>query len=182
MQRPGYFVVWAFATALGPAALAQSGAEGADSIPLATCSHVAGSASYRACAFWLDGNRLRRGSHGEVIARTGLFHIMPLHRHVVGDSAQAYARSFARDTRRANVLVATGVVFQAAALLVLQSYECRSDPILGYCTTQDDEYGFASAALLLTAAGFTFASIPFTLRARRHAARAVLWHNERFAR
>ena len=169
------FVVGAFVClAMVPAASAQTSAP---------CSApVASSADYGRCALWVDGNRLRQGKSGEVVTKTGFFSSMRLTDHVIGDSAQAYARSYARNTRRATTLQLIGGVLLGAAYIVADSYDCDPEPSFGFCTTGDDNYVFSTIALTVGAIGFNIASVPFTLRARRHAAQAVLWHNERFAR
>jgi hypothetical protein len=172
---PARFVVGAFVClAMVPAASAQSSAP---------CSApVASSADYGRCALWLDGNRLRQGKTGEVVTKTGFFSPMRLTDHVIGDSAQAYARSYTRNTRRATTLSLIGTALIAAAYIVADSYDCDPEPSFGFCTTGDDNYVFTTVALAVGGIGFTIAGVPFTLRARRHASQSVLWHNERFAR
>jgi hypothetical protein len=155
----------------------------ANAQPDASCTaSVAASGEYGRCALWLDGNRLKRGKSGETLTRPGFLRPMRLLDHVTGDSAQAYARSYARNTRTATTLSLIGTALLAAAYIVADSYDCDPEPSFGFCTNGDDNYVFTTIALTVGAIGFGIASAPFTLRARRHAAQAVLWHNERFAR
>ena len=160
---------------------------GIDSATTATAATVCAPnespvSSYVNCALWYDGRELRRGSDGAIIERPGFWGTMHLARHLVGDSAQSYARSFERNTRRSQALNLTGFVLFLAGSSLLRSYECRPEPTFGYCTTRDDEYVMGSALLMGAGAVAWVVSAPFTLRAKRAAARAVWWHNAGFAR
>jgi hypothetical protein len=138
--------------------------------------------SYVQCALWYDGRELRRGSDGAIIERPGFWGTMSLTRHLVGDSAQAYGRSFERNMGRSRALSLTGMALFIAGTSVFNAYECRPEPTFGHCTTRDDEYVMGSALLIGAGTVALIVSVPFTIRATRSAARAVWWHNAGFAR
>ena len=138
--------------------------------------------NYVECAYWLDGGRLRQGRQGEVVAKAGFFNPMPLERTLLGDSAHVYARAYERSTRRSYALGITGLVLEVAGFVVMTQYRCHPEPTFGLCTARDDDYLIPAGALVVAGTAFTFASIPFTVRARRQASQAVMWHNARFAR
>lgn len=131
---------------------------------------------YRRCALMFEGNKVRRGSDGVVVAGQGLFGPPHLTRIVVGDSAMAYARLF---ERRSN---------QSMALLFLGGV------VIGLSATQADcsgqysgcayDWGFGSPAFAMLLGGGILTGIGahFQIRATRAGAKAVWWHNERFAR
>jgi hypothetical protein len=139
-------------------------------------------AQYARCALWLDGLTLRRGADGEAMSKGGLFGPMKLEMHLEGDSARSYARAYYRNAKRANFLNWGAVVFELAGLIVARSYRCDPDPVFHYCTRTDDSYTMGSFALLFGGMTMQLASLPFANRARSQAAKAVLWHNAKFAR
>ena len=127
--------------------------------------------SYRACAVRLEpswgGPRLVQGIQGQTVGSLGIFRTN-LSVLESTDSSAAYVRSFRRAHRASTMLAFVGSV--ATVVFV---HTARDDEFLTG-TTPLVSAGVAAVAL--------YASLPFTLKAQRSLARAIWWHNERFAR
>jgi hypothetical protein len=144
------------------------------------CADSAGVGLYGHCALWLDGNVVRRGAAGEIVARPGFFRPMRLARLVSGDSARIYAARYETNTRRSIVLGAASTLLFVAAYVIADSYDCARR-IFGICSRSDDADAVSVAALAIGSGLALIASVPFSIRARRAGARAIWWHNARFA-
>ena len=144
---------------------------------IVACRDTATTGLYRRCALWLDGNSVRRGEEGLVVARPGFFTPIRLSRVVAGDSALWYAHRFEHRSRQAAFF---GVIGALALAGTLSSSNCVSGGAFG-CGAWDTHRGTA-LGLLVGGTVFSIAGVHFQVQARRAGAKAVWWNNERFAR
>ena len=144
------------------------------------CRDSTADSSYHHCALWVDGTRVRRGMHGDVVARPGFLHPARLTRVVAGDSARVYAARYETNAWRAGALQFASTVLLVSAWVIAQTQNC------GYpfeaCSSADDDQLIAAGLLTLGGAATGVASVLLTFRAARAMGRAVWWHNARFAR
>src|SRR5690348_999025 len=92
-------------------------AVGQDTRPdVEACRDSTATGMYRRCALWMEGDKVRRGEEGTIVARQ--FLIMPpkLSRWVVGDSALAYANLFERRHKQSTALYVLGVALVAISI------------------------------------------------------------------
>ena len=125
---------------------------------------------YERCALLFDGNLLRRGSKGEVIAKEGLTP-MPLRDIVVGDSAKFYAGRYEEDAWIASTLGRMSTAAFVSAFVGQKTLGCHSF----LCINGAKGHGVRVVAV--SAASLAVLSLPFSAGAKRHGARAVWWNN-----
>ena len=132
--------------------------------------------AYHRCALLFEGNKVRRGSDGVVVAGQGLFGPPHLTELVAGDSAMRYARLFERRSKQSMALVVIGAVVMMGSTAAA---ECG-----GSYSGCAYDWGLKSTGfnVLLGGAVLTGVGINLQLRATRAGMKAVWWHNERFAR
>jgi hypothetical protein len=140
------------------------------------CRTEAAVGAYHRCALWFEGNKVRRGSEGTVVAGQGLFGPPHLTQLVAGDSAMRYARLFERRSKQSMALVVIG-----AAVMVLSATQADCSGKYSGCE-YDWSFGSPAFGILLGGAALTGIGAGFQVRATRAGAKAVWWHNERFAR
>lgn len=125
---------------------------------------------YVACALWFDHGQLRRGAHGDVIARQGIGGPIPLTEMVQGDSARRYAAGYEQLTWIAAPLRVLGMIGLGAGFALSRK---RCDPVsCSDAATKQSGRIWAISGISLFAI-----SIPFTGAANRNAGRAVWWNN-----
>jgi hypothetical protein len=140
------------------------------------CRDSAATGLYRRCALWMEGNKVRRGEDGVVVARQAFIIPPRLSRVVVGDSALAYANLFERRSKQATAMAVLGGVLMAISVA---NAECGGD--YNGCAY---DWGFNSPGFPLLLAGVASIGIGAHLQARglRAGAQAVWWNNARYAR
>lgn len=128
------------------------------------------SCSYRACAIRLEpgwgGPKLLQGAHGEPVGGLGMFrtNVAVLES---SDSSRAYVAKFRRAYRTSQALSVIGGV----GMIVFYHAARGEDPSNPLAVTS----GIVGIVAL-------YASLPYTLNAHRHLARAIWWHNSVWAR
>jgi hypothetical protein len=168
---------------IGVCALVIPAATDAQDPPQPATECAAGvAAPYLRCALWIDGSRVRRGAEGVVIAQPGFFRPLRFARHVQGDSAVHYARSFERNAGRAGGFAALSAAFLVAAYIVADNYDCEPQSVFGLCTNSDDDEALTVGLLAGGALVSAIISGVFQRRATHAAGRSILWHNANFAR
>jgi hypothetical protein len=139
--------------------------------------------TYDRCALRLDGSRLVRGVHGELVAKPGWFRPMPLAELVSGsDSALHYARRYEEAAARASALSNGGGLAVLTALGIAWAHDRSRPDAWPYASSSNDRWAVATGVLMLGGFVAEYASIPFVRRADRARARALWWHNRQFAR
>ena len=140
------------------------------------CRDSAATGLYRRCALWMEGNKVRRGEDGVVVARQTFIIPPRLSRVVVGDSAVEYANLFERRTKQSTAMAVLGGVLMAISMA---NAECGGD--YNGCAY---DWGFDSPGFPLLVAGAVSVGISahFQVRAHRAGEKAVWWNNARFAR
>lgn len=139
--------------------------------PTATSAQALDTAcSYRACAIRLEpgwgGPKLLQGAHGEPVGGLGMFRTNVAVLEST-DSSRAYVARFRRAHRTSQALSVIGGV----GMIVFYHAARGADPSNSLSITS----GIVGIVAL-------YASLPYTLNAHRHLARAIWWHNSVWAR
>src|SRR5262252_1561417 len=155
---------------LSSVARAQEASPAPSSFTTRTCTE-SGTGSYDACALFLEGRQLKRGSLGTVVATPGYWRPLPLVAEVGGDSAIWYARRFEHNAFRGKNIGTAGALLAFGGLFFIRPSHGRPPDLARF---------EAGAGMMLSGMVLGFVSSSFDRHAASDAARAIWWNNSRY--
>jgi hypothetical protein len=158
--------------AVGLTTPAASRAQEPTAPPTVTCADAT-PGSYDSCALFLDGQRLKQGVHGAVVATPGFWKPLPLTAAVGGDSARFYARRFERNAFRGDATSIASGLLMVGGLFVTRP--CRFNSTCG-------SRFVTGGSMILSGSLLGLVSLSLHHHAESDAARAVWFNNSRYSR